>query len=956
MEIVQFQNPKIQENLIYIHPDEVPNLSDRKRRYYAWIAECQKYYQRNPIKFIEDAFNLHLIDAQKLVIQMAWTTPNVLLNCTRGFGKALWLQTPILTPHGFKLLKDIHPGDYVYSEKGKPIKVLAESEIWHNDTYDLFFDDDIITANEDHIWKVWDGNSYIESDTKSLEASFRQGMAIDMPEPVEFEPREVPLDPYVLGLWLTSKGEENLVEVMKKDAQEIINKLESKNYKVLVRTSPSKRRVYLSIYNPDGSSFIQTLKKAGAYESKSIPDEYLQNSVEVRFALLDGMIDGMNMPSLDGESLEFRFEQEEFLLSRLKKVLNLFTLLGIKHEARLDEYATVFKFYPDPARINPIQRIADSLPDSINPDHKRKEILYLCRSRTVPTKCIQVDNPSGLFLCGYSCKVTHNSTLISILLMAKGMLFNNYWTYICSGTANQAQTTFTTLERLANDNIDSFQGSTGYIFKNELVTNSTTGMGFTHSTKGYQYKLSNGSETRTLSSNIDAERGQRGNTVFDESGFLSSEMINVFKAFAVVDKSFITGGGSEGGAMSELERMTLPKEIPYQLFFISSASTTDSEFFRLYRQFAIRMFMGDTDYFVAELDYTVTQNPLIHGKPSRRSLLSKQQVDDMLKTSPEKAEREYFCQFTTDAGDDAIIRRSTIIRNSEIRPPLMYNDTGKKKFIIAYDPARISDNSVVGIGEIYKDGEDYKLRIVNCINMIDRQADKKRPPTQQEQLRTLRDIILDYNDGGSATYDNIEGIYIDAGNGGQGPAIYDNIVENWETDTGKHLGFLDLEYNTQVYNDDAVTDKLHMVEPAKYKPIIFEALIEMVRMDAIKFTDNYDNSGELVVYDDLNDESVAKRIPLTLDESAALVNIDYMKDQLVNMVRLKSDSSRGDRFEIAREKRRAYPNDDHAYVCALLAYGLKCYRDKFKRQDTRSNSQELINLLGSRMRKPKGLS
>ena len=54
------------------------------------------------------------------------------------------------------------------------------------------------------------------------------------------------------------------------------------------------------------------------------------------------------------------------------------------------------------------------------------------------------------------------------MIMAKDMLFNNYWTYIASGSGSQAEQTFTTLERLANDNIDTMLGSTGYIFKAEI--------------------------------------------------------------------------------------------------------------------------------------------------------------------------------------------------------------------------------------------------------------------------------------------------------------------------------------------------------------------------------------------------------------------------------------------------------------------------------------------------------
>ena len=100
------------------------------------------------------------------------------------------------------------------------------------------------------------------------------------------------------------------------------------------------------------------------------------------------------------------------------------------------------------------------------------------------------------------------STLIDIMIMAKDMLFCNYWTYIASGSGSQAEETFTTLERLANDNIDTMLGSTGYIFKSEIEVKNAAGDGFSHSSNGFSYSLYNGSFTQTLNSNIDKKRGK----------------------------------------------------------------------------------------------------------------------------------------------------------------------------------------------------------------------------------------------------------------------------------------------------------------------------------------------------------------------------------------------------------------------------------------------------------------
>lgn len=92
--------------------------------------------------------------------------------------------------------------------------------------------------------------------------------------------------------------------------------------------------------------------------------------------------------------------------------------------------------------------------------------------------------------------------------MAKDSLFCNYWSYIASGTGSQAEQTFGVLEKLANDNIDTFSGSTGKIFKDEIVINNASGDGFSHNPNGFNFKTYNGSSTTTLNSNIDSRRGK----------------------------------------------------------------------------------------------------------------------------------------------------------------------------------------------------------------------------------------------------------------------------------------------------------------------------------------------------------------------------------------------------------------------------------------------------------------
>ena len=560
------------------------------------------------------------------------------------------------------------------------------------------------------------------------------------------------------------------------------------------------------------------------------------------------------------------------------------------------------------------------------------------------------------------------STLIDIMVMAKDMLFNNYWTYIASGSGSQAEQTFTTLERIANDNIDTMLGSTGYIFKAEIEIKNAAGDGFSHSSNGFSYSLYNGAFTQTLNSNIDKKRGMRGNVIFDECGWLSDEMLQTYGAFAIVNKSFKSGKDRDGNSIDINRLRCIPSNIPNQLFYISSASSTDTEFYKLYRDFSKRQLMGDPDYFVAHIDCEVAFKPTIRGQVME-PLLTRSTVEAAMRSNPEKARREYYCEFTSDAGANAIIRRGVIARNSEVRKPILCNDTGKRKIVIAYDPARSRDNSVILVAEIYVDKDkngdsEYKMRLLNCVNLIDIGNKRKCPMQTPDQIDYLKEIILDYNQGGDDSYSNILGIYIDAGSGGGGVNIADYLMPDWKGKDGKiHRGLIDKEYSEEyVKKFPNAVNKIHLMSPTQYKSEMYEAMIELMNQDKINFTADYDGKDYLTIFDidkdkyektkreleekykkqkmspedidynvqkDLNNlQNVKSRIEkLNWQEQKALASIDALKEELVNMVRIKRESGK-DSFELCAEKRSKL-HDDRAYTAALASYALQCERRKF---------------------------
>lgn len=72
---------------VFVKPTEY-SMSQRKLDGYKKLAEIRSYYNRNPVKFMEDILGIKLLDAQAYCVASSWNTPYVLWTCTRGYGKS----------------------------------------------------------------------------------------------------------------------------------------------------------------------------------------------------------------------------------------------------------------------------------------------------------------------------------------------------------------------------------------------------------------------------------------------------------------------------------------------------------------------------------------------------------------------------------------------------------------------------------------------------------------------------------------------------------------------------------------------------------------------------------------------------------------------------------------------------------------------------------------------------
>lgn len=523
------------------------------------------------------------------------------------------------------------------------------------------------------------------------------------------------------------------------------------------------------------------------------------------------------------------------------------------------------------------------------------------------------------------------TTLMAPFIMAKTNLISNFQVYIMSGVGSQAQEAFLKIEKIAKREIASFTGLTD-VFYNETVKSTANTDGFTHNPASFQYRLYNGSAVNSLNGSFDNNRSKRSNlNVYDESGFAPDELFETSMPFITQDSNFKLGG--------DIDISLLPKEFPNQAIFASSASSTDTYFYKVYKDYAKKMILGDNRYFVADINAEIVINATFNGK-QYRGLLRQEVIDDAMRKNKEKGLREYYNKFSTEGGENQAVKRSILIRNSELRVPTLYNDQTGNKFALAYDPARSYDNSICMVGEIYFDEiVGYKMRICNGVSFVDVSKKKKTPMRTPEQITHIKQMILDYNGKLAADYENISALLIDSGAGGGGVNIADDFMEDWVDQQGnKHKGLIDKEESSDYISQfPNAVNKVKLLSPKKYKNVMFDALVEMLGLDLISFTEEYDAKGYLTLFEDkefeYEDEKKNKKKDvnrtqkmhnLSFDEELALKNIDLSKEELVNIYRYDNPSG-GYRYSLSPDK-ESKMHDDRAYCLAMLGWHLQQLR------------------------------
>ena len=567
------------------------------------------------------------------------------------------------------------------------------------------------------------------------------------------------------------------------------------------------------------------------------------------------------------------------------------------------------------------------------------------------------------------------SILGAIYLMTRALLVPNFNAYILCGVGSQSIELFSKIEKLTYNAIPSFKTLTD-VFQGEVVKSQANSNGFTHNPSSYQFHLYNNSAVYTLNGAYDNNRSKRSNCNFyDECMNSPDELFETSEPFCTQNSEF--GDGVDYDATDALIE---PVPFANQLIYASSAGRTDQYLFRKYRECSLRMDAGDKRYFCADVNSDMVIKATKGGVLMPKPLLTQEVVDARMREDKEAGLREYSNIFTSEGGSGQIIRRADIIRNSVPRLPDLCNKDNKTLYLIAYDPARLADQSVIGIAEVYEDPEvGWKMKIVNVISLIDYMKKKKTPMNTPNQIKALKNVILAYNGEQVADYENILSILVDAGSGGAGVPITDFLCEDWEDKNGiLHRGLIDNDFKPEdemkKKYPNAINGVLHLISPVKYKSELFEALIKMMDQNLIEFTEEYMGKGYInLIYEiDSNgkkkqrftypSEKEEKELKkkgivvdsvmshLDFDQEISLKMIDAMKNEIVNIYRYKQSNGK-DRFDLAQDKVGKL-NDDKAYVLALLGWQLaQLRREHIVNAPKRNYNPKLADLLP--IKKPK---
>ena len=369
-------------------------------------------------------------------------------------GKALSLDTPLPTPYGWTTMGDVKVGDKLYDDEGNICTVTFATPVQYNrKCYRMTFSDGSqVICDEEHLWVTRDdkarrsmyhhrkrvernGTEKIrprgtdksekrtfqkERTTKEIietlrtENGKRANHAVALQGALDGIRTNVPIQPYVLGVWL-AEGTTGFCGITTGD-KEIIDRIASFGYEIVKRKDKYTYGVH---------GIVPHLRALEVLNDKRIPQVYMRLPFTERLELMRGMMDGDGTCHKDGTCSYSTSKKEladdfyELLMTMGVKATITKKMASFNGENKKYNYRVNFHPYFKCFTLErKNSRIHSKYADDVNWRYVRK----IESVGSVPVRCIQVDSPHHMYLCGKSMIPTHNTYALNFMLSRLNML------------------------------------------------------------------------------------------------------------------------------------------------------------------------------------------------------------------------------------------------------------------------------------------------------------------------------------------------------------------------------------------------------------------------------------------------------------------------------------------------------------------------------------------------------
>lgn len=346
--------------------------------------------------------------------------PRFLFEMPRDHLKALDVNTPIPTPNGFKLLKDIQIGDVVYGGNGCESKVLGKSNTWRSDkVYRVEFSTgDFVIADAGHLWITDDKKT---RENKRLTSAFSVKTTEQIKDTIFLrgehnhrvhvtgvicQDKNLPVSPYTLGAWLGDGDSAGAVLTCATQDTQTLEEIQRDGFIVSAHKDPIRWGI-LGLH--------KKLRVNNLLKNKHIPSVYLRSGDNQRLAILQGLMDTDGSISKEGQcffgntNLPLVQDFRELLCSLGIKASYIMQWPAKLNGRVVNQYYCV-SFYPD----IPVFRLKRKL--------ERQRPLKRCAFRFIRSVdsveprdvcCLMVDSIDHTYLVSGAFIPTHNTTMVT---------------------------------------------------------------------------------------------------------------------------------------------------------------------------------------------------------------------------------------------------------------------------------------------------------------------------------------------------------------------------------------------------------------------------------------------------------------------------------------------------------------------------------------------------------------